>query len=91
MLVVSVWGGQYREELILNITVLVVRFWGVQYREEMILNITVLVVRVCKWQYREGLILNITVFFCEGLGRVIYRGTDTECYCVGCECPGSGI
>jgi hypothetical protein len=24
---VRVWGGQYREELILNITVLVVRVW----------------------------------------------------------------
>ena len=82
---------QYREGLILNITVLVVSVWGVKYREELILNVTVLVVRVWRRQYREGLILNITVFFCEGLGRVIYRGTDTECYCVGCECPGSGI
>jgi hypothetical protein len=26
--VVRVWGGQYREELILNVTVFVVRFWG---------------------------------------------------------------
>ena len=25
--VVRVWGGQYREELILNVTVLVVRTW----------------------------------------------------------------
>jgi hypothetical protein len=24
---VRVWGGQYREELILNVTVLVVRVW----------------------------------------------------------------
>jgi len=30
---------QYREELILNVTVFVVRFWGGQYREELILNI----------------------------------------------------
>ena len=43
----------------------VVRVWGGQYTEELILNVTVLVVRV--WQ------------------RVIYRGTDTECYCVYCE------
>jgi len=30
--VVRVWGGQYREVLILNVTVFVVRVWGVQYR-----------------------------------------------------------
>jgi len=40
------WGGQYREELILNITVFVVRGWGGQYREELILNVTLFVVRV---------------------------------------------
>ena len=27
MFVVRVWGGQYREELILNVTVFVVRVW----------------------------------------------------------------
>jgi len=37
--VVSVWGGQYREELILNVTVFIVRVWGGQYREELILNV----------------------------------------------------
>ena len=26
--VVRVWGGQYREELILNVTLFVVRVWG---------------------------------------------------------------
>jgi len=26
--VVRFWGGQYREELILNVTVFVVRVWG---------------------------------------------------------------
>ena len=36
-----VWGGQYREELILNVTVFVVRVWGGHYREELILNVTV--------------------------------------------------
>jgi len=36
------WGGQYREELILNVTVFVVRVWREQYREELILNVTVL-------------------------------------------------
>jgi len=45
---VRVWGGQYREELILNVTVFVVRVWGGQYGGELILNITVFVVRV--WQ-----------------------------------------
>jgi hypothetical protein len=44
--VVRVWGGQYREELILNVTVLVVMFSERQYREELILNVTVFVVRV---------------------------------------------
>jgi len=44
-----VWGGQYREELILNVTVFVVRMWGGQYREELILNVTVFVVRVWRW------------------------------------------
>jgi len=42
--VVRVWGGQYREDLILKITVFVVRVWGEQYREDLILNITVFVV-----------------------------------------------
>jgi len=43
---VSALGGQYREELILNVTVWVVRVWGFQYRDELILNVTVLFVRV---------------------------------------------
>jgi hypothetical protein len=37
---------QYREELILNVTVFVVRVCVVQYIEELILNVTVFVVRV---------------------------------------------
>jgi len=43
---VRVCGGEYTEELILNITVFVVRVWGVEYREELLLNVTVFVVRV---------------------------------------------
>jgi hypothetical protein len=39
--VVRVWGVQYREELILNVTVFVVRVWGGQYREELIVSVTV--------------------------------------------------
>ena len=35
-----VWAGEYREELMLNVTLFVVRVWGVQYREELILNVT---------------------------------------------------
>jgi len=38
---VRVWGEQYREELILNITLFVVCDLGLQYGEELILNITV--------------------------------------------------
>ena len=53
---------QYREELILNVTVFVVRFRGGQYREDLILNVTVFVVRFRGGQYREELILNVTVF-----------------------------
>ena len=41
MFVVRVWGGQYREELILNVIVFVVRVWGEQYREELIQNVAV--------------------------------------------------
>jgi len=32
-------------------------------------------------QNREELIFNVIVFFCGGLGRAMYRGTDTEYYC----------
>ena len=45
MFVVRIWGGQYREELIQNVTVLVVSVLGGQYREELILNVTVCVAR----------------------------------------------
>jgi len=38
------WGGQYGEELILNVTVFVLWGLGLQYREELILNVTVFVV-----------------------------------------------
>ena len=39
-------GWQYREELILNVTVFVVRVWGRQSIKELILSVTVFVVRV---------------------------------------------
>ena len=42
MFVVRVWGVEYREDLMLNVTVFVVRVWGVQYGEELILNVTLL-------------------------------------------------
>jgi hypothetical protein len=51
------WGGEYREEVILNVTVFVVRVKGGQYIEELILNYTVYIVRI--WEsglYREELI-----------------------------------
>jgi acyl-CoA thioesterase FadM len=77
---VSVWGVEYKEELILNITVIFVRSWGVEYREELILNDTLFFVRVWGKEYREEMILNITVC-CEGLGRGISRASDTEYDC----------
>ena len=33
-------------------------------------------------QYREELMLNVTVIGVRVWWNVIYRGTDTECYCV---------
>ena len=59
-------GGKYREELILNVTLIVVRVWGEQYRGKLILNVTLILVRVWGEQYREKLILNVSVFF-QGL------------------------
>ena len=67
MFVVRVWGGKYREELILNVTVFVVRVWGGKYREELILNVTVFVVRVWGGQYR-GTDTECSYVSCEGLG-----------------------
>ena len=46
MVVVSVWAGQYREELLLNVTVFVVSVWVEEYRKELLLNVTVFVVWV---------------------------------------------
>jgi len=43
---VRVLGGEYTEEVILNITVFVVTVWGEEYREELILNVTVFFVRI---------------------------------------------
>ena len=39
-------GGQYREELILKVTVFVVGVWGGLYRQEMILNVNEFVVKI---------------------------------------------
>jgi hypothetical protein len=49
MLLCLIWGsggGEYREELILNVTVFVLRVWGWELREELILYVTVFVLRV---------------------------------------------
>jgi hypothetical protein len=43
---VRLWGGDYKEEPILNITVFVFRLWVVEFSEELILNVTVFVVRI---------------------------------------------
>ena len=53
MLLVRICEGQYREALVLNITVLVMNFWGVEYGEERLLYVTVCVVRVWGGEYRE--------------------------------------
>jgi hypothetical protein len=75
--VVRVWGGQYREELILNITVFVVRVWGGQYREELILNITVFVVGVGWGVIYRGTETEYCCVCCDCLGREILRRTET--------------
>jgi len=41
-------------------------------------------------QYGEELILNVTVFVGRVWWRGIWRGTDTECYCVCCEALAEG-
>jgi len=43
---VSVWGGKFREEVIVNVTVLLCGSGERLHREEMILNISVFFVRV---------------------------------------------
>jgi len=50
--VVRFWEWQFREKLILNITVLVVRVWERQFREELILKITVFFCDGLALQYR---------------------------------------
>jgi len=71
--------------------VFVVSVWEGQYREDLILNITSFVVMFWEVQYTEELILNVTVVVMRVWGRKKKRGTDTECYCVGCERVGSAI
>ena len=45
-LLCGVWGGQYREVMILNGTLCVVKVLGGQNREELILKFNVFVVKV---------------------------------------------
>jgi len=74
MLLCLLWwsgGGQYREELILNVTVFIVRGWGGQYREELILKVTLFFLGSGGGQYREELILNITLFVLRVWWRAI--------------------
>ena len=56
-------GWQYREELILNVTVFVVRVCGEQYREKLILNVTVFLLGSGRRLYRKKLILNVLCLF----------------------------
>ena len=71
MFVVKFWGRQYREQLILNVTVFVVRFWGGEYREELILNVTVFVVRVLVRAILRGTDTECYCVCCEGLGSAV--------------------
>ena len=65
MFVVSVWEGQYIEELILNVTLFVVRFCGGQYREEMILNVTVFLFENLGSSIHRGTDTECYSVFCE--------------------------
>ena len=49
------------------------------------------VLRVWGMQYIVELILNVTVIGVRFWWSVIYRGTDTECYCVCFEGLGNAI
>ena len=64
-------GGQYREELILNVTVFVVNVLGEQYREELILNVTVFFVTVCGRAILRGTDTECYCVCSEGLGMAI--------------------
>jgi len=46
---------------------------------------------ICGEKYRKELILNVSVLVFEVLWRAIWRGTDTEWYCVCCEDQGRAI
>jgi len=67
--VVRVWGGQYREELLLSVTVFVVWVWGGQYREELILNVTVIVVGDWRKAIERGTDTECYCVCCEGLAE----------------------
>ena len=70
MFVVSVYGEQYREELILNVIVFVVSVYGEQYTEELLMNITVL----CDYlgsSIVRGTDTECYCVCCEGLGGAI--------------------
>ena len=69
MFVKRISRGQYKEELILNVTVFVVRVWGKQYREVLIMNITVFFVRVRRRPIQKGTDTENYCVCCEGLGR----------------------
>jgi hypothetical protein len=79
-------GRQYREELILNITVFLVCL-GSKYGKELILNVTMFVVWVWGGQYREELIQNINVFVRDTGESNIERNSYLMLLCLLC---GSG-
>ena len=57
----------------------------------MTMNVTVFDVRVWGWQYRVELISNVNMYILRVWRKAIWRGTDTECYCICCEGLGRAI
>ena len=57
----------------------VVRGRGGQYREKLVMSVTVFVIRVWWRAVERGTDTECYCVYCEGLGRVVYIGSDTEC------------
>ena len=83
-------GGEYKEELILNVTVFVVRVWGRGISRGTDTEYYCVCCECLGIAIKRGTDSNVTVFVVRVWGRAIYRGTDTECYCGCCECLGEG-
>jgi hypothetical protein len=84
-------GGQYREELILNVTVFVVRVWRWAIWRGTDTECYCVFLRVWRRAIWRGTDTECYCVFVRVWRRAIWRGTDTECYCVCCEGLGSAI